>query len=81
MTTMVQFLAMTQDERSRCRFAPLGDQVYGGLGYILPNKTYWTDETIALLTTWCNNHNVRLDGPVLVFPDDDTFVLCKLIFE
>jgi hypothetical protein len=81
MTTMNQFNRLSIEERRLLPFAPLGQSIYNGLGYILPSKTHWNDDTICLLKQWASNNNVIWDGPVIVFPNDETFIMCKMVFS
>ena len=60
---------------------PLGPRIYGGMGYILPNKKYWTSEKLAALKEWGVDYDIIFDGPVVVFPDEETYVLFKLTWE
>ncbi len=81
MTTMDQFKAMRINERWLVKFAPMGDDLYNGLGYLTLHHHYWTARRIAELHRWGKDHGLTYDGPVIVFPDDETFILCKMKFE
>lgn len=88
MTTMDQFKKMSIQERYRVKFAPMGNKIYNGLGYMITDtawsrqcNTAWTAEDVRRLNVWAKENNCVWDGPILVFPDDETFIMCKMIFE
>ena len=79
MTEMSAFKAMTLDQRVKCKFIPMGDKIYNGLGYSL--GPIWTFDERDKFRMWCQNNDVRFDGAVYEFPDKETFVMARLIFE
>lgn len=80
MTEMAEFLQMSVEQRGRCKFIPLGDKVYNGLGYCLGN-TAWTKEEREEFELWRQQHGVMYDSVVYEFPNRETFVMARLMFE
>jgi hypothetical protein len=65
-------------ERWQAKYLPLGRHIYNGMGFILPNKKYWTPAKLDELQKWCEDYDCKIDGPVIEFPDMETFTLFKL---
>lgn len=81
MTQMSDFINLTIEQRMQCTFIPFGERVYNGLGYSLGPKAGWNDNKKEEFEQWRRRHNVKFDSVVYEFPNEETFLMARLIFE
>lgn len=81
MTQMKEFKQMSLDQRLQCTFMPMCSNIYNGLGYMLGPDAGWDEHKLKQFDEWRKQHNVNFDSVVYEFPDLETFVMARIIFE
>lgn len=80
MTTMDDYVKMDIRARRMTKFKPLGKSLYNGFGYLISDSAWGASEVIEFYE-WSREYGCVFDGPVCMFPDDDTYILARMIWE
>lgn len=83
MTSMHDYKEMSIQQRRRVKFAPLGGQIYGGMGYMVSRRAWEPNDVDKLVDfiRWSTKNGCSWDGPVCVFPDEQTYIMARLRYE
>lgn len=65
-------------DEAKERFIPFHESL-GRNGGVLADYNYWGQEVVMLeLQEWCKEYDTSINGLVIDFPDEQTYVMFKL---